>query len=309
MSERTVRPQNMHTADPLLPTLELPIPGEKPISRRIWLKRICGGAAAVVGYTFWIEPFWVDVVRRPLPIAKLPQRLVGRTLVQLSDLHVGPQVSDKFLRRCFRLTKSLEPDYVVITGDYLTLIPNVGPPWEQLEAVLPEIPNGRYGTVGILGNHDYGKDWFQNEIPLRLCALLEDRGVRVLRNAWQDFDGLRIAGLDDVWGPKFHPEPTLKAWDPQQPSLVLCHNPDAMDKPIWQGYQGWTLSGHTHGGQCKPPFLPPPLLPVRNLRYTAGEFAIAGGRNLYINRGLGHLMAVRFNARPEITLFTLVPQA
>ena len=56
---------------------------------------------------------------------------------------------------------------------------------------------------------------------------------------------------------------------------------------------------------ARPPFLPPPLLPVKNRRYTAGEFALDGGRRLYINRGLGHLMKVRFNVRPEVTLFHL----
>jgi predicted MPP superfamily phosphohydrolase len=55
----------------------------------------------------------------------------------------------------------------------------------------------------------------------------------------------------------------------------------------------------------KPPFLPPPLIPVRNRRYTAGAFDVGPGRMLYINRGLGHLVRVRFNVRPEITLFTL----
>jgi predicted MPP superfamily phosphohydrolase len=59
------------------------------------------------------------------------------------------------------------------------------------------------------------------------------------------------------------------------------------------------------GGQCKPPFLPPPLLPVRNKRYTSGEFALAGDRRLYISRGVGHLLRVRFNVRPEVTLFEL----
>ena len=75
--------------------------------------------------------------------------------------------------------------------------------------------------------------------------------------------------------------------------MVLCHNPDALDLPIWEGVRGWVLAGHTHGGQCKPPFLPPPLLPVKNRRYTCGEFALSGGRRLYINRGLGHLIRVR----------------
>ena len=65
------------------------------------------------------------------------------------------------------------------------------------------------------------------------------------------------------------------------------------------------LAGHTHGGQCKPPFLRPPLLPVRNKRYSAGEIPLANGRRLYVNRGLGHLLRARINARPEITAFTL----
>ena len=73
----------------------------------------------------------------------------------------------------------------------------------------------------------------------------------------------------------------------------------------WGGYAGWILAGHTHGGQCRPPFLPPPLIPVRNRRYTSGEFEVGGGRRLYINRGLGYLIRVRFNVRPEVTLFEL----
>lgn len=86
---------------------------------------------------------------------------------------------------------------------------------------------------------------------------------------------------------------------------MLSHNPDTVDRSGWGGYQGWVLSGHTHGGQCKPPFLPPPLLPVDNRRYTCGEFALGDGRHLYISRGVGHLLQVRINARPEVTLFEL----
>jgi predicted MPP superfamily phosphohydrolase len=78
-----------------------------------------------------------------------------------------------------------------------------------------------------------------------------------------------------------------------------------MDEHVWNGYRGWILSGHTHGGQCKPPFFAPPVIPVRNRRYTAGAFDLYDGRWLYINRGLGYLHRVRFNARPEITVFTL----
>jgi len=87
--------------------------------------------------------------------------------------------------------------------------------------------------------------------------------------------------------------------------LILSHNPDTCDKKGWNNYDGWILSGHTHGGQCKPPFLNPPLLPVKNKKYTSGKFDLKDGRKLYINRALGHLVQVRFNVRPEIAIFEL----
>ena len=89
------------------------------------------------------------------------------------------------------------------------------------------------------------------------------------------------------------------------PTVVLSHNPDVQDLPMWNGVRGWVLAGHTHGGQVKPPFLPPPVLPVKNKRYTSGAFDVGPGRMMYINRGLGFLVQVRFDVRPELTLFTL----
>ena len=56
---------------------------------------------------------------------------------------------------------------------------------------------------------------------------------------------------------------------------------------------------------CKPPFLSPPFLPVKNRLYTAGDFDLLGNRRLNINRGVGHLSQVRFNVRYEATVFLL----
>jgi len=93
--------------------------------------------------------------------------------------------------------------------------------------------------------------------------------------------------------------------DGQQANIVLCHNPDVCDLNVWSDYKGWILAGHTHGGQCKPPFLNPPVLPIKNKKYISGEVDLEDGRTLYVNRALGHLWQVRFNVRPEITMFTL----
>src|SRR5262249_6424587 len=127
------------------------------------------------------------------------------------------------------------------------------------------------------------------------------------RNTYHDFDGLHVVGLEDWWGPRFDGGASrrLLREAADRPSITLCHNPDVCDLPIWGGYRSWILAGHTHGGQCQAPFCPAPLVPIRNRRYTAGEVALDDGRMLYVSRGLGYTRRIRFNVRPEMTLFTL----
>lgn len=262
------------------------------------------GAAAVAGaYTWLVEPHWVEFVRRRLPIRGLPRDLEGRTLVQLSDIHVGPRVDDRFLTRTFEQVDACRPDLVVVTGDFVSY--SRPEHLEQLRRVVEHVPQGRLGTFGVLGNHDYGRNWSEVPVGDSVASIAEGAGVTVLRNESRMVSGLQITGVDDFWSPRFDVTRALADRDGGAATLVLCHNPDGVDVTGWDGYEGWILSGHTHGGQCKAPFLPPPLLPVRNRRYTAGEFSLAGGRRLYINRGLGHLLKVRFNVRPEVTLFHL----
>lgn len=277
------------------------------VSRRQFL--VAGGAAiasaAAVGVYAWqIEPHCVEIVRRPMPLPHLPPTLVGRTVLQISDLHVGPRVDSGYLIETLQEAARLTPDLVAFTGDFITY--RSPAQFDQLARVLTHAPRGRLGTVAALGNHDFGRAWRQVEVAERVADIVRGAGVTVLRNDVTEIDGLQVAGLGDYWSPDFRQAATtLGRLDRAKAAIVLCHNPDAVDEPIWGDLQGWVLAGHTHGGQCKPPFLPPPLLPVRNRRYTAGEFAVGGGRTLYINRGLGHLISVRFNVRPELTLFTL----
>jgi uncharacterized protein len=261
------------------------------------------GAGAGVGlYTWLVEPHWLEVVRRPLPIRNLPAALRGRTLAQLSDIHVGPRVSDAYLIETFKRITALSPDIVVYTGDFTSYSPNV---YAHAERIYANAPRGRLGTFGILGNHDYGPNWAHPEVAARLTTQLEATGIRVLRNEVAEVEGLQVAGMDELWAHRFDPVRTLAALDAGRASIVLSHNPDTVDRPGWDRYHGWILSGHTHGGQCKPPFLPPPLLPVENRRYTSGAFELSGDRRLYISRGVGHLIQVRINVRPEVTLFEL----
>jgi len=261
-----------------------------------------GSGLAVGGYAWQVEPHWLEVVRRRLPVKRLPSHLQGGTLAQLSDLHVGPQVDDSYLLHTFATVRALAPDIVVYTGDFTSY---QGTLYEHVERIYEAAPHGRLGTVGILGNHDYGPGWRHSEVAARLVEILGDAGIAILRNQVREVGELQIAGMDDLWAGRFDPRQTVRALDPRRPAVALSHNPDTVDLPVWAGFEGWILSGHTHGGQCKPPFLPPPLLPVRNRRYTRGEFVVGGNRRLYISRGVGHTLQVRFNVRPEVTVFTL----
>lgn len=266
---------------------------------------LAASAVGTVGYTLGIEPHWLDIVERELPIENLPPTLAGARLAQLSDLHIGPQVSDAYLIHSFDRISALKPDLVAITGDFISYRDGGGADqFDTLRTVLAHLPQGRLATVGILGNHDYGRGWNEPVVAARVVAEAERAGVRMLRNETCSVAGLDLVGVDDLWARRGDPVAALRARS-SDAALVLVHNPDAADQQPWPDYHGWMLAGHTHGGQCRPPFLPPPLLPVQNKRYVSGAVSVDAARTLYISRGVGHLIQARFNVRPEITLFTL----
>jgi predicted MPP superfamily phosphohydrolase len=278
------------------------------MKRRTFLKRTFWGFAGtglLTGLYAWqVEPFWVEFVRNKMPIKNLPAHLVGKTLMQISDIHIGNKFDYRYIIDSFKKAQEFNPDFVVYTGDYVSLY-NGNIQTNKLKEVLGNCVKGNLGTAGILGNHDYGKNWLQNNVADNISEMLRAHGVTVLRNEQVEINGLTIIGLDDYWGTNFNPQKALSKYYHTKPAVLLCHNPDVCDLDVWNNYQGWILCGHTHGGQCKPPFLPAPILPVKNKKYSAGKFELPGERTLYINRALGHLWQIRFNVRPEITIFEL----
>ena len=254
-------------------------------------------------YSWQIEPFWVEFVERKLPIKNLPEHLEGKILMQISDLHVGNRFDWNFLIESFQKAKHFNPDFVVYTGDYVNH--GTSEDHKNLRKVMENAVYGGLGTFGILGNHDYGDQWKDLGSSETICKILQDSGVTMLRNQQKECNGLNIIGLDDLWSPNFDPMKVMKDYDASKANLVLCHNPDVCDKDVWNGYQGWVLSGHTHGGQCRIPGVITPILPVENRKYISGEIDLNDGRMLYINRAIGHSFQVRFMVRPEITVFTL----
>jgi uncharacterized protein len=264
-----------------------------------------GGISFVSGlYSWQIEPFWLDITQQKMPLKNLPANLNGKTLMQISDIHVGNRFDYNFIIESFKKAKSYNPDFVVYTGDYVSTYKDQVQ-YEKLSEVLKHAVQGSIATIGILGNHDYGRNWRQPEVAYKITSMMQEAGVTMLRNQQHVASGLNFVGFDDYWGMNFNPQNALFQYDSNIASIALCHNPDVCDLDVWQDFNGWILAGHTHGGQVKPPFLPPLMLPVQNKKYTCGLIELDSNRMLYINRAIGHLWQVRFNVRPEISIFEL----
>ena len=253
---------------------------------------------------------WVEFHRRAMPFDHLDPAFDGFKIVQISDLHFSPVVTERYLIQLIRWVNELEPDLVVVTGDLIT----GGYRFAHRVARLLAHLHARFGVICTLGNHDYSMygrngatEGLRRADYLERC--LKERGLQVLRNQVQrvTVDGaskpLVVVGLDDEWSGQIDPVKAFAGVAATDSVICLNHNPaNAMELMAypWQ----WMLSGHTHGRQLANSRFGRTFYPHRFRHYTHGYYAVKG-RHLYVNRGLSYGQRVQHWCRPEITVFRL----
>lgn len=248
-----------------------------------------------------IEPNWIEVVPIELAIPHLDRAFDGFRIVQISDLHVSKFMPEKRLTRIIKLVNQQQPDAIAITGDLISKGSNFDA--EQLTFELSQLKS-KSGTMAVLGNHDH---WWK-KIDL-LKQVLVNSNVTILDNQVylldRDSKKLAFAGLDDpYWGRPDLPK-TLAQLPDNVPAVLLVHEPDYIEKSAKTHKFALQLSGHSHGGQIKIPFLNPLILPHGGKKYFSGLNQLEDTVT-YTNRGLGMTnLPLRFGSRPEITVFTL----
>src|SRR5690606_10480102 len=89
------------------------------------------------------------------------------------------------------------PDIVVYTGDFVSY--ESTQQFEQLTTILKKAVTGKLGTIGVLGNHDYGENWAEPEVANRIVEICEANNIQILRNEEKNINGLNIIGFDDYW--------------------------------------------------------------------------------------------------------------
>ncbi len=242
-------------------------------------------------------PFRNDLTleRVQVPIHGLHSALDGFKIVQLSDIHFLPFTQLNLVEQAVTKALTLKPDLIVLTGDFVT---------HDADTIFGAVNalsrlNAKYGVFAVLGNHDA-------RAGARIVRQgIAEAGIKVLHNCGFTFDvghgQLNLAGVDDcLWG---HPDikAALANLSARAPTLLLAHEPDVIDDFSVAGPITLQLSGHTHGGQVRLPFLGTPVLPKLGEKYVHGLYRVNGSW-LYTNRGLGMVsMPIRFNCPPEIT--------
>jgi predicted MPP superfamily phosphohydrolase len=292
----------------------VPSPNPQFVTRRRFLaystQAVGAGIVAGAGYGIVIEPRNFEIARRRIAIRDLPSSLEGLRLVQLTDLHHGPWLSRDFIRAIVEATNRLEPDLCLLTGDYVHQDPEfMKPAAQELASLRPRI-----GTLAVLGNHDWWEDVTQMREALADVKIpLIDNDRRILtpdrRLVAAADNGLAFAGLGDLWEDHQDYRAALDDLPDTMPRLLLSHNPDTAEE--WRFTRSGLrvdlmLSGHTHGGQIRIPYMGAPVVPSRFGQKYAQGLVQGPTCPVFICRGIGMSgVPIRFGARPEIALLEL----
>lgn len=282
------------------------------MNRRNFLRLAAtAGATALAVDSVLLEPNRPQVVRQDLALARWPEALAGFTIAVLSDFHYDAYFSEHPLHAAVPMVNDLHPDMIVLTGDFVS-VPGISGDYaraasgaEPCARLLHQV-RAPYGVWAILGNHDEETDGDF------VADTLHSSGIRVLRNESAAIEpkGARfwLSGVSDVLARTADLDTALDKIPANEATVLLAHEPDYADY-VARHPVDLQISGHSHGGQVRLPFLPPLYLPDLARKYVAGLYRI-GRLALYTNRGLGTVgIPVRWNCPPEITLLTLRPSS
>ncbi|MBY0457313.1 MAG: metallophosphoesterase [Gemmataceae bacterium] len=273
------------------------------MNRRLFLKATLAaaapGAVGVAAYGLF-EAGWLEIARPKITVPHLPTAFDELKIAFLTDIHHGPFTPLDYVTTAVRTTLALQPDLILLGGDYsLKDGKYIRPCFGVLAALKAPL-----GVFGVLGNHDYAhglaltREGFSHA---RICELTNG-GVWLERGASR----LRLAGVDDWWRGAVDVRSAIGSATAEDACLLLSHNPDVAEG-LRDTRVGLMLSGHTHGGQVVFPTGGAPFVPSHyGTKYLKG-LVRAPNTQVYISRGLGTSGApVRVCSRPELTLLTLL---
>ncbi|WP_443077201.1 metallophosphoesterase [Streptomyces sp. SP18CS02] len=269
------------------------------VSRRLFVSRVVGGAAAAaavgtVGYGTYGVLRGPRIKRVTVPLAKLARGGHGFRIAVVSDVHLGPILGRAHTQRIVDAVNSTQPDLVAVVGDLVDgSVADLGPAAEPLAEL-----RARHGSFFVTGNHEYfsGADAWVDHV--------RELGLRPLRNERVEIAGFDLAGVDDIAGESEGAGAdftrALGDRDRARAAVLLAHQPIVVHDAVRHGVD-LQLSGHTHGGQLWPGNLVAELA-----NPTVAGLEQYGDTQLYVSRGAGAWgPPVRVGAPSDITVVEL----
>ncbi|MDR2164332.1 MAG: metallophosphoesterase [Zoogloeaceae bacterium] len=269
-----------------------------------WRVAVCGGialSAALATASGWVNTQYPTVRNVTL---RAPAGMEPLRVVALSDTHLGRLVSPSDFSRLVDLIEPLRPDLVLFAGDILDDHYGFDPvaTRQSLQRLAPKL-----GVWGVLGNHEYIAG--QGDASVRL---LEEGGIRILRDAWNDVgERILLIGRDDRSGERFSgrkrktiPEilANLPARLRERPRILLDHQPFHLEEAQAANVL-LQISGHTHKGQLFPFNYVVALIYENAYGYSRRDrthYWVSSGAGTWGPRS-------RTTGRPEIVAIDMIP--
>lgn len=251
--------------------------------RRFLAVALLSAPALAVADARWLEPTWVKVRQ-----VRLGNRRPTHRVVHFTDVH---HKGDRaYLQAVVRQINSLSPDFVCFTGDLIEETRHLAEALEAFAGIKSPV-------YGVPGNHDY---WSRAPFDGLAKCFAATGGAWLLDQQQVTRDGkFSIIGATCLSSS----QPPLHASSATR-NIFLMHYPAWVKKLGGQQFD-LLLAGHSHGGQVRLPFYGPIIVPFGVDQYDRGLFHTDAGP-LYVNPGIGWFpVPIRFNCRPEITVFDI----
>ncbi|MBI2098881.1 metallophosphoesterase [Candidatus Uhrbacteria bacterium] len=286
----------------------------KSARSRFWVrhKKLFAAALSALGLIWFVVFYGSFIEPRLIVLAnyEFNSKKVSRPMriAVVSDTHAGPAKGKRFIKRLANKIERAKPDAVFLLGDLISDDESNIPLLEPLLALSANTP-----TFAILGNHDYLGVPNQGQVVKSFSPLepyLRRYGVTALKNENTQIElngnKLAIAGIDDLASGAPDMRAALMGMPPEALRVLLSHSPDAV-LYLKPGEVDMVMSGHTHGGQIRLPFIGPiaPEPTVLGRKFTRG-FYVINNITLFITSGAGESgPRARLFVPPEIAIFEI----
>ncbi|MFA6537516.1 MAG: metallophosphoesterase [Patescibacteria group bacterium] len=262
----------------------------------------------VVIYGSFVEPQLIKTTKIPITLSPSQNKATIK-IAFLTDWHLGYFKGPFFANRIVNLVKNEKPDLILLGGDFLDRKRKPEDTIFPLQKISLLIP-----TFAVMGNHEYNTGGINDEDfedrTKELRQFFFKNKIKVLDNGCETISlknkKINIAGIIDLWTGKADLRKAYETCDPRQKTVLLAHNPDVILSPPAEKFD-LILSGHTHNGQVRLPFIGSiyPIPTELGRKFGQGLFQLKNNQ-LYISSGIGEggTRARLFN-RPELTIIEL----